>query len=332
MKIKLAVFFFILIYIKFFPNSILLKNNEFIFQINSSYSLELHNLNGEVSLLVPLFNISLYNLQYNFNIKNSIEYNKNFVSDILYNHLLNFNFNLISIGMSIDNKNLFPTHLNSINFYAKYNGNIFNPYLFLDYALSSQHKIGCGIEYIFKREKKKENNIGLKFFTLDDITLLKIPYDAEIVEKNLSIISRIKELKEKNILIVFNGMSTGGRILIDDNFNQAFKDVQQKISMFLKTKVFVLEKSNSLDNTRYNTYKKFFLSISDEIQYGTIIIGKYYIDLPLGLREYHVIAIYDPYLFFKLIKENNKYNEIKKTISLDEILNYTIEKLKEEGE
>lgn len=307
-----------------------------------SYAGDNSEISAKVNLKIPILEYSFSNIKFSLNMNGSLDYKKNkFNPSSFYDYAFSINLGKVYLKTSLNYPYIYPVGESKIylnqNISYKFNENLFFNTVFSssleDIEDIKDYKLYGGFEYYFEnsiKSKKSENIQNLKIFDIEGIVLAKIPYNSEIIEKNISILPRLEELKKQNSLLIFNGVSQGGKFLLKENFDNALKDAQQKISHFLQTKVISVKEDlkKNYKNINIESYNKFFLSITNTIQYGTIIVGKYYVDNSLGIREYHVLVLYDPYLFLKIIKNSKDYEEMKNSIPIDELLNLILIQLK----
>ncbi|APT72233.1 hypothetical protein BG95_04980 [Thermosipho sp. 1063] len=144
-----------------------------------------------------------------------------------------------------------------------------------------------------------------KILDFDGVTLRVLPFNAIIVEKDLSVAKRIKQLYEKEKLFVFEGSVVSFQKKENEAFSQATNKARQELSAFLGAKVSsdvnLREKVSGIRGT-FGYYQDASVVVDNFVS-SSKVIARWKIPQGKGMFEYHVLVFYDPEAFDTFIKQ-----------------------------
>ncbi|ABR30675.1 hypothetical protein SU69_04155 [Thermosipho melanesiensis] len=153
---------------------------------------------------------------------------------------------------------------------------------------------------------------GKKILEFDDIVLRELPSNAIIVEKDISVSKRIKQLYNEGQLFVFEGIYVTNQKHENEAFQQAANKARQELSTFLGAKISsdanLKEKMSGIREAF--GYSQDVNIVVNNFVSSSKIIAKWKVPQGKGVFEYHVLVYYDPDLFNTFVKEQKKKQEL----------------------
>lgn len=147
-----------------------------------------------------------------------------------------------------------------------------------------------------------------KVLEFSGVVVRELPKNAVIVEKDLTVSERIKELYEEGQLYVFEGSVILSEKKENEAWKQASDKARQELATFLGARISsdssLKEKTNGIRSAF--GYSQDVDVVVNNFVSSSKIIAKWKIPLQKGMFEYHVLVYYDPEALTTFVSKQEK--------------------------